>query len=84
MLTQLKTGGKFGGVKGIIFGNIRQPQHESVFKKTATGALESIKAPVLYRLPAGHGGGGLTLPFGVRVKIDGVKKKIEILEPAVS
>jgi muramoyltetrapeptide carboxypeptidase LdcA involved in peptidoglycan recycling len=80
----LKAGGKLDNVKGVIFGNICKPQDEAVFKKMATEILGSIKAPILYRLPAGHGGGGLTLPFGVRVKIDGAKKKIEILEPAVS
>ena len=84
MLTQMKMAGKFDRVKGIIFGNIYKSGEEEQFIEMVSEVFSDSKMPILYRLPAGHGGGAMTLPFGIGVKIDGKKQKIEFLESAVS
>lgn len=84
MLTHLKIAGKFEEAKGIIFGNIYKSGEEEQFIEMVSEIVSDLKIPVLYRVPAGHGGGAMTLPFGIRVKVDGKKQKIEFLESAVS
>lgn len=84
MLTQLKIAGKFDRAKGVIFGNIYKSGEEEQFIEMVSEIFSDLKIPVLYRIPAGHGGGAMTLPFGIRVRIDGKKQKIEFLESAVS
>lgn len=84
MLTQMRIAGKFDKVKGIIFGHIYDPKEEALFKDMVKEIFSEIKPPVLYNVPAGHGNHGLTLPFGVKVRIDANKRKILFLEPAVS
>lgn len=82
MLTQLRIAGKLERVKGIVFGNICGNRGEEDFKKMVAETFLNTKAPILYKLPAGHGDCSITLPFGIRIKIDA--NRIEFLEPAVS
>jgi muramoyltetrapeptide carboxypeptidase len=84
MLTQMRIAGKFDKIEGIIFGHIFDPKEEVLFKEMAKEIFEETKAPVLYKVPAGHGNHGLALPFGVKVRVDANERKLFFLESAVS
>ena len=82
MLWQLKTAGKFRGVKGIVFGemvNCRFPDGQ-------TGRLENLirdhlpkrSIPVLTHCPVGHGNEMWTLPLGVEATLDTDSKSLRL------
>jgi len=43
-----------------------------------------LKCPVLFGIEAGHGTENLTLPFGVRARLDSTRRRLIIAESAVS
>jgi muramoyltetrapeptide carboxypeptidase len=87
MLTQLRTAGKLDGVRGLIFGKMVNcfPASDSDYGLEAVilEAIGDFEGPVLFGLPAGHGGEQLTLPFGVEAKIDGDRGIFETTESGV-
>lgn len=85
MLCQLKLSGKFKEARGIILGDFNDC--ESKGKYLGVGLMEVIKdyfedldIPVIYNLQAGHCSPMITLPFGVKVRLDADKKEVRILE----
>jgi muramoyltetrapeptide carboxypeptidase len=88
MLVQLRQAGVFDRVAGVVFGAIRPlegSEQERIriaqFVAEQTGGLE---CPVLFGIEAGHGTENMTLPFGVRMRLDSAGRRLEIMEPAVS
>jgi muramoyltetrapeptide carboxypeptidase len=88
MLVQLRQAGAFDGVTGIVFGAIRPVEGddrerariaEFVAEQTA-----GLKCPVLFGIEAGHGTENLTLPFGVRARLESASRRLVIEEAAVS
>jgi muramoyltetrapeptide carboxypeptidase len=88
MLVQLRQAGAFDGVAGIVFGAIRPVEGddrerariaEFVAEQTA-----GLKCPVLFGIEAGHGTENLTLPFGVRARLESASRRLVIEEAAVS
>jgi muramoyltetrapeptide carboxypeptidase LdcA involved in peptidoglycan recycling len=43
-----------------------------------------LKCPVLFGIEAGHGTENLTLPFGVRARLESASRRLVIEEAAVS
>jgi muramoyltetrapeptide carboxypeptidase LdcA involved in peptidoglycan recycling len=43
-----------------------------------------LKCPVLFGIEAGHGTENLTLPLGIRVRVDSKLRRIAVMEAAVS
>ena len=96
MLTQLKLAGKLTGVRGIVFGEMRDCIQTANLQTVNQGyALEEIVArivgelgvPVAYGVPSGHvTAGNITLPFGVRagLEVRGGQVSLRMLEAAVT
>lgn len=88
MLVHLRQAGALDRVAGIIFGAVRpfdgsdaERERIAEFIGETTAGLE---CPVLNGIEAGHGTENLTLPFGVRVKLDGAHGRVIFTEAAVS
>jgi muramoyltetrapeptide carboxypeptidase len=86
MLVQLRQSGVFERAAGVVFGAIR-PVEGSALERTriAEFAAEQTAGgcPVLFGIEAGHGTENLTLPLGMRARIDGARRRLVITGPAV-
>ena len=88
MLVQLRQSGVFNRVAGVVFGAIRplegsEPERARIAEFVADQTA-GLKCPVLFGIEAGHGTENLTLPFGVRAKLESAGRRLVIAEPAVS
>jgi muramoyltetrapeptide carboxypeptidase len=86
MLVQLKHAGVFERVAGVVFGAIRPVEGSAQERARIAGFVAEQTAgscPVLFGIEAGHGTENLTLPLGVRAKIDCSRRSLMITEPAV-
>lgn len=91
MLMQLKLAGKFKGVQGMVFGEMRDcVQNANQGYKLEDVVLRivgELGIPVAYGVPSGHvTAGNITLPIGVRSELavrDG-QVRMKILEGAVT
>ncbi|MHB8218064.1 MAG: S66 peptidase family protein [Candidatus Sulfotelmatobacter sp.] len=96
MLMQLKLAGKLTGVRGIVFGEMRdciqianlQPVNQGyTLEEIVTRIVGELGVPVAYGVRSGHvTAGNITLPFGVRagLEVRGGKVSLKILEAAVT
>jgi muramoyltetrapeptide carboxypeptidase len=87
MLTQLKQAGKLDPLAGVIFGEMpgcfEDMDEPSLLFSVIDDIFADYTYPVGFGLPAGHGKDNLTLPFGVRVRLDTGSHKLTLLESAV-
>ena len=88
MLTQLRLAGKFEDCAGIVFGDFNDcPVEYPAFGLTLEEVIRDVAAtcgkPVFTGLQAGHVTPKLTLPFGVRCRMDADNCTLTILEAAV-
>ncbi len=87
VLNYLKATGKLKGIRGIIFGKMDRchPSQEAGYtlQEVLLDSLTDFKGPILYGFPSGHGGDNVTLPFGLRVSVDGKRGRVILLEQAV-
>lgn len=90
LLNQLKLAKVFENANGIILGRFVDCYEKDKSKETIKlnevieHYLSNIKIPVLYSFSHGHIKENLTVPFGVKCKLNTTKGFIEILESAVS
>jgi muramoyltetrapeptide carboxypeptidase len=91
MLMQLKLAGKLRGVRGIVFGEMRdciQTANQGYkLEQIVVRIVGDLGVPVAFGVRSGHvTAGNITLPFGVRSKltVDREKVSLEILEAAVT
>jgi muramoyltetrapeptide carboxypeptidase len=75
MLTQLRLSGLLSRASGVVFGELPRCDEPAdggpTIKAVVADLLADFRGPVLFGLPSGHTDGAcLTLPFGVRVRID--------------
>ena len=90
MLMHLKLAGKWGGVRGLVFGEMadcRQSADQPYdVQEVITRVVGDLGIPVAYGLRSGHvSRANITLPLGVRVRLK-VESSVhlDILEPSVS
>ena len=90
MLMQLKLGGYFDGVRGIVFGQMLDcTQHATqdyTLQEVVRRVVGDLGVPVVYGVKSGHvTSGNITLPFGVRAKlsVQGAQIALKIVESAV-
>lgn len=88
MLNQLRLSGKLDEVEGVILGdfnNCETGKHsESLsLEQIFNDHIKPAGKPTVYNLQAGHCEPMVTLPFGVKVRLDADKKTLTILESAV-
>jgi muramoyltetrapeptide carboxypeptidase len=88
MLMQLKLAGRFKGVKGIIFGEMRQCDQRGAedytLQQVVMRVIGDLGVPIAFGLKSGHvSSWNFTLPFGVRAKLDVGKNVMLEYGPAV-
>ena len=88
MLTQLRLAGKFEDCAGIVFGNfsdcpIEYPQFGLSLEEIIRDVVAPCGKPVFTGLRCGHCTPKLTLPFGVKCRMDAEKCTLTVLESAV-
>jgi muramoyltetrapeptide carboxypeptidase len=88
MLVQLRQSGALAQAAGIVFGAIRPIDGSEQEGRLITGFIAEQTAdfgiPVIAGIEAGHGTENLTLPFGVRARVDAAARKLIFSEPSVS
>lgn len=89
MLTQLlQTAGKLQEVAGIVLGRFNDCEADDMDRslslyETLHDRLAGLGIPVMYGLSFGHIDKNLTLPFGVRARLDTETQTLTLLESAV-
>jgi muramoyltetrapeptide carboxypeptidase len=89
MMTQLRHASVLSKVRGILAGQFtdcmpKDPSEPSFSVEQILSEFAAFASkPFLSNLPFGHTAKKLTLPIGLRVKVDTDKRSIEYLEPAV-
>jgi muramoyltetrapeptide carboxypeptidase len=88
MLMHVKLAGKFEGVKGIIFGEMRECDQRGAedytLQQVVKRVLSDLGVPIAFGLKSGHvSSRNFTLPIGVRAKLDVGKNVVLGYEPAV-
>jgi len=90
LLNQLRLNGVFSKIKGIILGRFVDCYEDDANKKTLTlgevidDYICPLKIPSLYVFPHGHIKDFVTIPFGLKIKLDSSKQSVEFLESAVN
>jgi muramoyltetrapeptide carboxypeptidase len=91
MLMQLKLAGKLNGVRGFIFGEMRDcwqtANQEYTLEEVVLRIVGELGVPVAYGVRSGHvTAGNITLPIGVRagLTVRGGQVGLKILEEAVA
>ncbi|MBI4427638.1 MAG: LD-carboxypeptidase [Ignavibacteriales bacterium] len=89
MFAQMKNAGVLNGVAGILIGKFTDCIPTDASKPHLTiaqvleGLSQEVKCPVLSNLQYGHIPKKLTIPIGLKAKIDAGKRHIEIQESGV-
>src|SRR5271166_6602731 len=88
LLMQLKLAGKFKGVKGMIFGEMRRCDQrgadDQTIQQVVMRVLGDLRVPIAFGLKSGHvSNENFTLPFGVRAKLKVDNAVVLEYEPAV-
>ncbi len=88
MLVQMRQARVFERVAGIVFGALRPVDGSEEERALITGFVAEqtagLKCPVLFGIEAGHGTENLTLPLGVRVRLESARRRMIFTEDAVT
>jgi muramoyltetrapeptide carboxypeptidase len=88
MLVQLRQSGALSRCAGIVLGAIRpfggEENEARMIQRFVAEQTSELEIPVLFGIDAGHFTSNLTLPFGVRARIDSSSKRLTILESGVA
>jgi muramoyltetrapeptide carboxypeptidase len=91
-INQLVRSGKLSEAAGVVFGtdvnlHSQVPPEGSESTLSIEEVLDELIAPLgipaIANVPVGHGKHMATMPLGVRARMDGEAKTLEVLEPAV-
>ncbi len=88
MLTQLLAAGKLKDAAGIVLGKFtdcepRKTRPSFWLREVLIDRLRPLGVPVYSGLPVGHIANQVTLPYGVKARMDARAKTLEILEAGV-
>lgn len=88
MLNQLRLSGKLAEVRGVLLGSfegcdVRDPEGGLNLAEVFSDYLLPLGVPVLAGYPAGHTPDQVTLPLGLRARLDAGAKTLSFLEPPV-
>jgi muramoyltetrapeptide carboxypeptidase len=85
MLTHLKMARKLEGVAGVVFGDFTDCTGDGPrdVREVIVDLFRDARYPVVMGLSAGHGEENVALPFGVKMRLDGDKATLELLESPV-
>lgn len=89
-LSQLTLAGKLDAAVGFLVGSVPYdaPEEERArylpARQVILDLLLPLGKPVVYRWPHGHDPSPVTLPVGIRVRLDADRKSVTVLDPAVA
>lgn len=88
MLNQLRLSGKLEDANGIILGdfnNCESQRHDEnlTLEQVINDQIKPIGKPTIYNLQAGHCSPMVTLPFGIKSRLDADKQELTILENCI-
>ena len=89
MLTQLRLAGKFDDCAGVVFGDfadcpIEYPEYGLSLEEIIRDVAAPCGKPIFTGLRCGHCTPKLTLPFGVKCRMDAVNCTLTVLESSVT
>jgi len=90
MFNQLKLGGVFEKINGLILGRFVDCYETDAEKKTLSlnevieDYLKPLKMPIIYSVKHGHIKKNITIPIGIKTKMNASRKFVEFTEAAVS
>lgn len=89
MLTQLRLAGKFDDCAGVVFGDfadcpVEYPEFGLTLEEIIRDVVAPCGKPVFTGLRCGHCTPKLTLPFGVKCRMDADRCTLTVLESAVT
>ena len=90
LLNQLRLADVFKKVRAVILGAFTDCKELDISKKSLTlgevieDYFTRVEKPVVYNFQHGHIKENITVPFGIKVKLNATKGFIEYLEGAVS
>jgi muramoyltetrapeptide carboxypeptidase len=85
MLTHLKMAGKFDSVAGVVFGEFTNCEADGPrdVRQVIGEMFERVSYPVVMGMAAGHGRENITMPFGIRMVLDGDRGSLSLSESPV-
>ena len=85
MLTHLKMAGKLDGLAGVVLGDFTECEGDGPrdVRQVVGEIFAAASYPVVMGLTAGHGAENLTLPFGVKMVLDGNNGTLALNESPV-
>ncbi len=87
MLTQLRQSGAFANVAGVVFGGMsgvdNDAQEKRLIRRFIQEQVCTLGVPVIAGLNVGHRTENLTVPLGVRVRLDADNCELCVVEPWV-
>jgi muramoyltetrapeptide carboxypeptidase len=89
MLRQIRLAGMLSNVKGVVLGAFvgctpGRGKPSLTLQQIFGETFGDIGCPVVGGVRYGHVRNSLTMPLGIRVRVDGVKREVRFLESAVS
>jgi len=84
MLTHMKLAGLFKTVAGVCLGSFRGCGKIEEIHRIAKETFREYNIPILGGMPVGHDRTNITIPLGVMVTLDAVKKVVSYHEPATT
>lgn len=85
MLTHLRLAGLLDGVRGIVFGPLKDAHDlPSVIMDLLLDLLADLKVPILFGFPSGHIEDSWTIPFGTQVTLDADRPGLIFEESALA
>ncbi|MFD7719268.1 LD-carboxypeptidase [Streptomyces sp. NPDC059814] len=88
LLVQWRTSGLLDEINGLVVGRHYRPRSggsgTDAFDRSVLAALGGRRIPVLVDVDFGHTEPRLTLPVGVRCRIDATRRELTLLAPAVT
>lgn len=90
MLRQLRSGGKFAKLQGLIVGEFNGVREEvipfgSIVEELVMDSCRDYDFPIIFNVPCGHGRSTLTMPISVPVKLTvDSSTQLEFLESPVN
>ena len=89
MFNQLRLSGKLEEANGIILGDFnnceaKDPKNSLSLEEVINDQIKPIGKPTIYNLQSGHCNPMITIPFGVKVRLDGDKKRLIVMEDCIN
>ncbi|MBF0280695.1 MAG: LD-carboxypeptidase [SAR324 cluster bacterium] len=81
MLAHLQNAGKFGRLKGLVFGEMTRCGEQTDLLRILEDIFHDADFPIVYGVPSGHGETCMTLSLGAEVEIETNSKIFRFLSP---